>query len=368
MRGTVPHTAVNRAERSLTMNTKKFLSILLALAMTLVLGSCGGKPSTPSPGSAQPSGDGAAPTFEKMTWAANTAGAAGSNFAAGLEKFAELMAERTGGAVTVDVYTSDQLTNGSQTDSVQAVINGTIDLAFEADGIWGNFNDTFSVPQLPFLFSSYEDVDARLINGEGGKYMSDLLESSFSVKCLGIGENGFRYITNSKQPVKTPDDLKGLKIRVGGSPILTGSYDQWGADYTTTNWSEVYTGLQTKLYDGQENPVAVADASSIQEVQKYVTAWTAQYSCMFLTMNSALYNSLPDDLKAIVDECGKEACAYQVEFTRQQCEECLERWISEYGLELYEMSEENAQLFRELGAPVYEQFSQCQELIDLLSE
>ena len=64
-----------------------------------------------------------------------------------------------------------------------------IDLAFEADGIWGNFNDTFSVPQLPFLFSSYEDVDARLINGEGGKYMSDLLESSFSVKCLGIGEN-----------------------------------------------------------------------------------------------------------------------------------------------------------------------------------
>lgn len=352
------------------MNMRKITSLLLALAMTLALASCGGNtadaPSNGGSASDTPSGDGGQPAFEKMTWAANTAGAAGSNFAAGLEKFAELMSEKTNGAVTVEVYTSDQLTNGSQTDSVQAVINGTIDLAFEADGIWGNFNDIFSVPQLPFLFSSYEDVDAKLVNGEGGKYMSDLLESDFSVKCLGIGENGFRYITNSKQPVKTPDDLKGLKIRVGGSPILTGSYAQWGADYTTANWSEVYTGLQTKLYDGQENPVAVADASSIQEVQKYVTAWTAQYSCMFLTMNGALYNSLPDELKAIVDECGKEACAYQVEFTRQQCDECLKKWVDEYGLELYEMSDENAQLFRDLGAPVYDQFSQCQELIDLL--
>lgn len=348
------------------MNMKKMLSLLLALVMTFALAACGTTSSTsPSDGS-QGSGQDGQQTFEKMTWAANTAGAAGSNFAAGLEKFAELISEKTNGAVTVDVYTSDQLTNGSQTDSVQAVINGTIDLAFEADGVWGNFDDNFSVPQLPFLFASYDDVDSKLLNGAGGEYMSDLLEGNYSVKCLGIGENGFRYITNSKHPVESPEDLKGLKIRVGGSPILTGCYDHWGADYTTANWAEVYTGLQTKLYDGQENPVAVADASSIQEVQKYVTSWTAQYSCMFLTMNAALYNSLSDDLKAIVDECGKEACAYQVEFTRQQCEDCLEKWISEYEMELYEMSDENAQQFKELSSSIYDEYSQCQELIDLL--
>ena len=82
----------------------------------------------------------------------------------------------------------------------------------------------------------------------------------------------------------------------GGAPILVSTYESWGVDYTTAAWAEVYTGLQTKLYDGQENPIAVADASSIQEVQKYVTAWTANYGIMFMAMNGGLYNSLSDEL------------------------------------------------------------------------
>ena len=128
-----------------------------------------------------------------------------------------------------------------------------------------------------------------------------------------------RSLTNSKHPVKTPDDLHDLKLRIGGAPILVSTYESWGVDYTTAAWAEVYTGLQTKLYDGQENPIAVADASSIQEVQKYVTAWTANYGIMFMAINGDLYNSLSDELKAIVDECAKEACAYQIQYTREQC-------------------------------------------------
>jgi len=292
------------------MKMKKLAALVLSSAMVLSLAACGSSGSKPAAGSAAASGAASAATsFDKMTWSAATSGADGSNFAAGLEKFSELVSEKTGGAVTVEVYTSDQLTNGNQADSLQGVMDGTIDMAFQADGIWGNFDGAFGIPNLPFLFSSYDDVDSKLINGEGGQYLSDLLRSEFGVECLGIGENGFRYITNSKHPIETPDDLKGLKMRVGGSPMLTGAYELWGSDYTTAAWAEVYTGLQTGLYDGQENPIAVADASSIQEVQKYCTAWTAQYSCMFMTMNGDLYDSLSDELKAIVDECGKEACA-----------------------------------------------------------
>lgn len=139
------------------------------------------------------------------------------------------------------------------------------------------------------------------------------MNEKFNVKCLGIGENGFRYLTNSKHPVETPDDLHDLKLRIGGAPILVSTYESWGVDYTTAAWAEVYTGLQTKLYDGQENPIAVADASSIQEVQKYVTAWTANY-----------------------------------------------------GIEVYEMTPENAELFRAKIQPVYTKFAQYNELIDLL--
>ena len=346
------------------MKMKKLAALLLAGAMGMSLVACGGGSSSGS----GDSGDSGDAKFEKMTWSASTAGADGSNFAAGLDKFAELISEKTDGAVTVEVYTSDQLTNGNQVDSVQGCMDGTIDVAFEADGVWGNFDTAFSIPNLPFLFSSYEDVDSKLINGEGGQYLSSLLADKYSVKCLGIGENGFRYITNSKRPIEKMSDLKGLKFRVGGSPILTATYGAWGVDYTVANWSEVYTGLQTGLYDGQENPVAVVDASSIQEVQKYVTSWSALYSAMFMTMNGDLYDSLSDDLKAIVDECGKEACAYQVELTRQQCEECLDKWVSDYGMELTEMTQENADEFKAASASVYDQYSDYNDLISLLGD
>lgn len=337
---------------------KKILALLLALAMSSVLFACG-KTETPAE-------DGEDTGFKAMTWSAATAGADGSNFDAGLEKFSELLQERTNGAVKLEIYCSDQLTNGSTADSVQACIDGTIDVIFQADGIWGNFDPAFNMTNLPFLFSSYDDVDSKLINGEAGKYLMNEMESKFNVKCLGIGENGFRYLTNSKHPVQTPADLKDLKLRIGGAPILVSTYTKWGVDYTTAGWAEVYTGLQTGLYDGQENPIAVADASSIQEQQKYVTAWTANYSDMYLVMNGDLYNSLSDELKAIVDECAKEACAYQIEVTRQQCEDCLQKWKDQYGIEVYEMSAENADLFRQAALSVYDEYVDYQQLIDMM--
>ena len=223
---------------------------------------------------------------------------------------------------------------------------------------------TEKVPAAPAL------VDDKMVDhpglGEGGKYLMNAMDSKFNVKCLGIGENGFRYLTNSKHPVKTPDDLHDLKLRIGGAPILVSTYESWGVDYTTAGWAEVYTGLQTKLYDGQENPIAVADASSIQEVQNYVTAWTANYGIMFMAINGDLYNSLSDELKAIVDECAKEACAYQIQYTREQCDSALKKWVDNYGIEVYEMTAENANLFRQKIQPVYDKFSAYNELIDLL--
>lgn len=356
------------------MKAKKLLSLFLALTMVLLLAACGGNGSSGGSSSsgnagntsgAQADAGADAPAFDKMTWSAATSGADGSNFAAGLEKFRELMAEKTGGAVTVEIYTSDQLTNGNQADSLQGVMDGTIDMAFQDMGLWGNFDPSFNVIFLPFLFSSLDDLDAKLFNGEGGDYLRSIAETKFGVKALGIGESGFRYITNNKHPIEKPEDLKGLKLRVAGSPLLTKTYELWGADYTVAPFAEVYTGLQTGLYDGQENPVAVADASSIQEVTKYVTTWTAQYSGMLMFMNGDLYNGLSDELKAIVDECGEEACAYQVELTRQQNEDLLKNWQEEYGIEVTEVTPENAARFKEMALAVYDEYADNQELLSL---
>lgn len=212
------------------MKAKRFLALILALVMALSLVACGDSGKTPAAdGDSNGGGDS---SFPKMTWTAATSGAEGSNFDVGLEKFSELLQEKTNGAVKLDIYCSDQLTNGSTADSVQACMDGTIDVTFQADGIWGNFDTVFNIPNLPFLFDSYDDVDSKLINGEGGKYLMKAMEDKYNVKCLGIGENGFRYLTNRKHPVKTPDDLHDLKLRIGGAPILIATY-QHTADAPT---------------------------------------------------------------------------------------------------------------------------------------
>lgn len=211
------------------MKLKKLVALILALVTALSLVACGSGGNGSGGGA---STDGDTSNFPKMTWSAATSGAEGSNFDVGLEKFSELLQEKTGGAIKLDIYCSDQLTNGNQADSIQANIDGTIDVTFQADGVWGNFDTVFSVPNLPFLFDNYDDVDSKLINGEGGKYLMNAMDSKFNVKCLGIGENGFRYLTNSKHPVKTPDDLHDLNLRIGGAPILVSTYESWGVDYT----------------------------------------------------------------------------------------------------------------------------------------
>ena len=152
--------------------------------------------------------------------------------------------------------------------------------------------------------------------------------------------------------------MQGLKIRVAGSSVLMDAYGAWGADYTTANWSEVYTGLQTGTYDGQEDPVPTMDSSQIQEVQKYVTYWTGSYDCLFFTMNKALYDSLDADLQKIVDENGQKAAEYQREINRAADEETLARWQSDNGVTVTYLTDEEAAAFKELSDPVYTKYAE----------
>ena len=197
-----------------------------------------------------------------------------------------------------------------------------------------SFDQRFNVVSLPFLFSSTEEADAAL-DGAGGEALGEILESTYNVHLLGIAENGFRHITNSKHAIASKADMNGLKMRVAGSQLLNRSYELWGADYTNANWSEVFTALQTGTYDGQENPLPTADAASIQEVQSYLTYWTGAYDCLFFCMNAELYNSLSPELQAIVDEAGQAACEYERELNRSQDQEIMDKW-AEAGVEITE--------------------------------
>lgn len=325
---------------------KKFLALLLALGMSLSLAACGGSDTSSDTGSE----DGES-GFEEQTWKFTCSATENTPWADMGREFGELVSEATGGAITVEVYAADQLTAGNQTEGIQGVMDGTIELSAHSNIIYSNFDQRLNVVSMPFLFDSYEDVDAKL-DGAAGEAVGEVVEE-LGLHLLGIAENGFRHVTNSVRPIESLADMKGLKLRVAGSELLNEEYTAWGANWTNANWSEVYTGLQTGTYDGQENPLPTADGASIAEVQKYVTYWTGVYDCIFFTMNGELYDSLSPELQAIVDECGQKAAQNQREKERAMDQEILAKW-EEAGVTVSELSDEAVQEFKDASAYIYE--------------
>lgn len=266
--------------------------------------------------------------------------------------FAALMKESTGGKVTVLVDGfSDQLTNGSQPDGIAALREGDpIQLSMHSNLIYSALDDRFNVVSLPYIYSSYEDADAKF-DGEAGLQLKEILEG-LNLHCFGIAENGFRQITNSRRPIKSVDDLAGLKIRVAGSNLLMQAYRAWGANATNMNWSETYTSLQQNTVEGQENPLPSIASASVQSVQKYISLWNAYYDCLFFCMNGDVYNSLSDEQKRIVDENAQKAVDYERAINRYECEELIKDWKENNVISVIETEEIDTESFRKAASGV----------------
>ena len=269
--------------------------------------------------------------WEEQTWNFTCSTTETSTWAEGGRKFGELVEKATGGKIKVNVYAADQLTNGNQSEGIQALIDGDpVQISMHSNLIYSAFDPRFNVVSLPFLFESVEDADAKL-DGEAGEKLKAILDE-YGLHCMGIAENGFRQLTNSRQEVRSVEDMKNLKIRVAGSNLLMECYKRWGADATNMNWSETYTALQQKTVEGQENPLPAIDAASVQEVQPYCSLWNANYDCLFFCINGDIYNSLTPEQQKVIDECGKLATDYEREINRAGDDEIMSRWQKENGV------------------------------------
>ena len=269
--------------------------------------------------------------WTEQTWNFTCSTTETSTWAEGGRKFGELVEKATGGKIKVNVYAADQLTNGNQSEGIQALIDGDpVQISMHSNLIYSAFDPRFNVVSLPFLFDSVEDADAKL-DGEAGEKLKAILDE-YNLHCMGIAENGFRQLTNSRQEVKSVEDMKNLKIRVAGSNLLMECYKRWGADATNMNWSETYTALQQKTVEGQENPLPAIDAASVQEVQPYCSLWNANYDCLFFCINGDIYNSLTPEQQEVIDECGKLATDYEREINRAGDDEIMSRWQKENGV------------------------------------
>jgi len=266
----------------------------------------------------------------------------------GAVKFAELVAQRTKNRVKIDVYPSTQL--GNERDMVEGLQLGTIDLVVTSTGPLGGFVPKMFVVDLPFLFRDREHA-YKVLDGPIGK---DLFEAFVpkGIKGLAFWENGFRQITNNVRPVEKPEDLKGIKIRTMENKVHLASFRAFGASPTPMAWSEVYTALQQKTIDAQENPVAIIYHQKIAEVQKYLALTGHFYSPTPLLMSLKAYQALPKDIQKIMDDTAIECATYE----RNLLRDSEAKQIADLKAKGMQMTTPNKKPFQDAAASVYKEF------------
>lgn len=225
----------------------------------------------------------------------------------GALKFKELVEKNSGGRIEVKIYPNEQL--GKEKDLVTSIQTGTADM-----GIFGETLTTFGADKTIFMATPYLLRDAahlhKIAGGEIGREIEAQVLEKAKLRVLGYMERGPRELTSSRA-VKTPDDLKGMKIRLPNVPIFLAAWEALGAKPIPMAFSEVFTSLQQGTIEGQENPYALIASAHFYEVQKYLNKTSHVRGWIYVCIGEKRFASLPDDLKKVVLDAGKEMQAYE---------------------------------------------------------
>jgi tripartite ATP-independent transporter DctP family solute receptor len=212
------------------------------------------------------------------------------------EMAAAIKAE-TNGRFDLQIFPSSQL--GSDTDTLSQVRSGGVEFFTLSGLILSTLVPAASINGIGFAFPDYATV-WKAMDGDLGAYVRQQIAKANLVVMDKIWDNGFRQTTSSTKPINTPDDLKGFKIRVPVSPLWTSMYKAFESSPTSINFNEVYTALQTKVVDGQENPLAIVSTAKLNEVQKYCSLTNHMWDGFWFLANRRAWERLPEDVRTIV--------------------------------------------------------------------
>jgi tripartite ATP-independent transporter DctP family solute receptor len=258
------------------------------------------------------------------------------------------------------VYPGAQLVAGDQTQEFNALRRGVIDMALGSTINWSPQIKELNLFSLPFLMPDYAAIDA-LTGGPVGERLFEIL-SERGVVPLGWAENGFREVSNSRQPIRTPADLAGMKMRVVGSPLFNDIFSALGANPTQMSWADAQPALTTGAVDGQENPLTIFKVARMHEVgQQYVTLWHYVADPLIIAVNQAVWDSFTPEDQAIVREAAEEAGAYGIELARAGLTDGDTSLIDEirgYGVTITELTDEERQAFVDATREVYAEWTE----------
>lgn len=276
------------------------------------------------------------------------------------EKWAELVGERTDGRITMKVYPGAQLVSGDQTKEFTAMRRGIIDMAVGSTINWSPQVNELNLFSLPFLMPDYEAIDA-LTQGPVGERLFEILRDK-GVEPLAWAENGFREVSNSVRPIRTPADLDGLKMRVVGSPLFNDTFSALGANPTQMSWADAKPALTTGAVDGQENPVSVFSIAKIYEVgQKHLTLWHYVADPLIFAVNQDIWESFTPEDQEIVRQAALDAGALGIEVAREGLtdgDQSAIEAVRELGVEVVELTPEERQAFVDATREVYAEWAE----------
>lgn len=270
----------------------------------------------------------------------------------GVAKFAEIVGQKSGGKMKVKGFSDGQL--GGEAQTVSATQGGVQEMTLVSSAPLVGIVKEYALFDFPYLFENEKEADAVLDGPVGKKLLDKLGEKNLVGLCYW--ENGFRNVTNSKRPIAKADDIQGLKIRTMQNPVYTDLFNTLGANAVPMAMTEVYSALETKAIDAQENPYLIIYASKLNEVQKYVSATKHAYAPAVVMVGKKFWDKLSPDEKKILQDACIEARDYERKVTREANAKVLKE-LQAKGMAFNEIPPAELAKMREKAKPVVDKYT-----------
>ena len=269
-----------------------------------------------------------------------------------VKKFAELLSQKTGGKLTAKLFASGTL--GNDVTMISALRGGTQEMVVPDSSTLVSMVKDFGVLNLPLVINNEQEADA-LVDGPFGKKLLDQLPDKGLIG-LAFWENGFRHVSNSKRPIAKAEDFAGLKVRVIQNPLFIDTFNTLGSNAVPMPFTELYTALEQKAVDGQENPTATILASKFYEVQKHVVLSKHIYSVWVLLLSKKTWDGFSADEKKAVQDAAREATLFERKTIREFGDKALGE-LKQKGLQVTELPAAEQTKLRDKLQPVVTKFS-----------
>ncbi|MGG3563134.1 DctP family TRAP transporter solute-binding subunit [Neobacillus rhizosphaerae] len=331
---------------------KKLLSVVLMVVLMLSVAACSSSTSGDGKSEAGKSGE-SGKTGKTVTFNLSTPDPDTASVSVAAKEFAKVVEEKSNGSIKIEVHPNGTLYGGDPSAAVKQLGAGSLDMLVLSTSLYANFEPKFSAISIPYLFDDKSQFVSFLNSDLGADLLSSV--SKLDIHGLGYWTRDFRQITNSKNPITKPEDLKGIKLRVPNNPLWVEFFKGTGAVTTPMDFGEVYNALQLKTIDGQENPIGVVTSAKLYEVQKYVTISNHMADGWVVGINQKKFDALTDEQQQILTDASKEIQKWALDYDTKEADSAI-KLLKDKGVKVNELTKEQQQLFVEVSKKAYPTF------------